>query len=285
MASISPSKSRLPFFNTQFIQKLPNLFFFRRHPFKDVPKQWVRPASDETYNKLLEFEGFVTLEHWKEDNLSDYPLIVRDLNEVDEHLLPTFWDFNQKAKHFQNNFYFYQWVFIIGAFLTTVAAVITAYFQAGPVIPDLYVPVAVYEQVIGTVPQQTTSEDPTSPPATSSGDELIRVNLDQLTPLQREQIIALANIEQETFNLGRSIGSVMGWVTLVISLLTTYSATMTNYGEPRKKWNNYRRLTEELRMTYYKYLSHLEPFDKDDRLDVLRRRVLEIRRKEQDNNG
>jgi hypothetical protein len=257
MASTSRNRRNwIPFANSDLIRNLPNLFFFRRHPFNHIPKQWERPEAEADYQQLLEWEGFVTVDGWGDDNLQQYPVIAQDLIELEEHLLPTFWEFNQKAKHFQNNFYFYQWVFIIGAFLTTVAAILTAYFQSQPV------------QIIEReVPAITTQAEADDAAAAAEAD--------------RREVI----IDTTWSDTSKSIGSVLSWITLGVSLLTTYSATMTNHGEPRKKWNNYRRLTEELRMTYYKYLSHLEPFDKSERVTALRARILEIRRKEQDNNG
>jgi hypothetical protein len=256
-------RSWLPFANSEFAQRLPNLFFFRRHPFRNVPKQWERPQDEADYQQLLEWEGFVTINNWQEHDLTRYPLINQDLAELEEHLLPIFWDFNQKAKHYQNNFYFYQWVFIIGAFATTVFAILTAFFQNQPVqITQRDIPAQVQ-----TVPgaDEAEPEQGQSTVTDTAGREFV--------------------IDTRWSDFSRGAATFLSWATLVISLLTTYSATMTSHGEPRKKWNNYRRLTEELRMTYFKFLAHIEPFNTTDRVDELRRRVLEIRRKEQDNNG
>lgn len=266
MASSSHTRSRwIPFIQSDFIRQLPTLFFFRRHPFNNVPKQWERPQDDAAYHQMLEWEGFLTVDNWQDDDLSQYPLIEQDLEELEEYLLPIFWDFNQKARHFQNNFYFYQWVFIIGAFATTIFAILTAFFQNQPI------------QLVEAPPAivQTQGEaDETESEAPATGREVV------VDETGREFMI-----DTRWSDFSQGAATVLSWLTLIISLLTTYSATMTSHGEPRKKWNNYRRLTEELRMTYFKFLSHIEPFNNEDRVDVLRSRVLEIRRKEQDNNG
>ena len=263
MAS-SSRRFRVPFADSDLIRQLPMLFFFKRHPFRHVPKQWDRPKTDAEYQQILGWEGFITNDQWADDDLTEYPIIVQDLKTIDQHLMPTFWEFNQKAKHFQNNFYFYQWVFIIGAFLTTLAAVLTSFLQNQPV-------------ELTQVPAVTQEAGEGADPGTTVLGE------SQEFVLGADGQVFVINTTWAEF--GSNFAKGMGWLTLIISLLTTYSATMTNHGEPRKKWNNYRRLTEELRMTYFKYLSHLEPFDKEDRVDLLRARVLEIRRKEQDNNG
>lgn len=72
-------------------------------------------------------------------------------------------------------------------------------------------------------------------------------------------------------------------LTAIVSAVTSYYTLLSNHGEPRKRWANYRRLAEELRMTYFRYVSRLDPFDKPNRIDVLRKHVLNIRRKEQEN--
>lgn len=98
-----------------------DLFFFKRRPrLRGVPLDWERPADDTAYQKLINDEGFVTNDYWKDDDINNYPIIAQDLADLDQYLLPTFFEFSQKSKYFQNQFYLYQWVFIWGAFLTTV---------------------------------------------------------------------------------------------------------------------------------------------------------------------
>lgn len=194
------------------------LFITRRHPFRDIPSEYT-PDTDKNpdkYIKKLNDEGFVTAES---SELADYPGITHDLEHLEKHLLPIFWIFDQKAKHYQNVFYHHQWSFILGAFITTVAAILT-----------------------------------NSSRPMEGGD-------------------------------ASNFHTIIGIVTIITSLWTTYAAIMTNHNQPRKRWINYRRLAEDLRMTYYKYLSHIEPFNNEDRTQKLRRHVLEIRKKEPAING
>ena len=58
---------------------------------------------------------------------------------------------------------------------------------------------------------------------------------------------------------------------------------MSNRHEPQKRWGKTRRLTEELRMHYFTYLSHIAPYDTPDRLQIMRENVVDIRVKEQEN--
>jgi hypothetical protein len=111
-----------------------DLFFFKRRPrLRNVPMDWDPPADAPAYQKLLNDEGFVTNEYWKDDDINNHPIIKQDLADLDEYLLPTFFEFSQKSKYFQNQFYLYQWVFIGGAFLTTVlGALASIYYVTNP---------------------------------------------------------------------------------------------------------------------------------------------------------
>jgi len=200
-------------------------FFIRRRPKWNISKEWVRP-DDATYRQELFWQGFITVEYWSDDDLSEYPLIMQDLDDLEEYLLPVFWEFNQKSKYYQNNFYKYQWIFTLGAFFTTILAVLTGYY--------------------GGLPE---------------GDA-------------RFFLIVL---EQNT------LVNIFGSATTVISAITTYYTVLSNQGEPRKRWASYRRLAEELRMIYFLYVSRMAPYERANRIDVLRRRVLELRRQEKEN--
>ncbi len=103
-----------------------DLFFIRRFPKREVPDTWERPENDSEYSAMLEYEDFLTL-HFEGDKEQKYPVVVRDLRDLDEHLLPTFFEFSQKSKYFQNMFYSYQWLFIVGTFLATVLGICTTY--------------------------------------------------------------------------------------------------------------------------------------------------------------
>jgi hypothetical protein len=212
-------------FVSSFLQGLQSSFLVRRRPKWKMSKEWVRPPESE-YQMNLHWEGFISPEHWKDDNIADFPLVKQDLADLEEHLMPIFWDFNQKASYYQNNYYKFQWVFMLGAFFTTVLAVLTGYY--------------------GGLDSQTA-----------------------------RFLIIEAKVQTWV--------NVFGILTTILSGATTYYNYLSSHGEPRKRWASYRRLTEELRMTYFKFLSRTEPFDHDDRVDKLRKRVLDLRRQEREN--
>ena len=193
-------------------------------PRRQQPKEWVAPDKDEEYEQDLYYEGFIVPDRWKDDELTRYPAIMADLELLDKYLLPAFWNFNQKARHYQSRYYYYQRIFIIGAFLTTVISVVNSFVHATE---------------FSTIPGLIISK------------EMINIFL--------------------------------GICTAIISARATYYTLLANYGEPRQRWARYRRLTEELRMLYFKFLGRLEPFNTKDRVTLLRQRVLEIRQQEQEN--
>ncbi len=109
-----------------------NLFFLKRRPrLRGIPVEWDRPTDPENYEKLVHDEGFISVKYWDGGaDLSQYPVIAHDIKDLNEYLLPTFFQFSQQSKHYQNRYYLYQWVFVIGAFLTTVfGAVATLYYD------------------------------------------------------------------------------------------------------------------------------------------------------------
>jgi hypothetical protein len=146
-------------------------------------------------------------------------------------LLPTYFEYSQKSKYYQDRFYFYQWVFVFGAFLTTVA---------GSIATLLYIP-----------------------PGLSASATQAAVQSQDLSSVNWQQVFSL--------------------ITAAIGAITAFFTAVSNRGEPQKRWGKARRLTEELRMHYFTYLSHLPPYDTPDRLKVMRRNVVDIRVKEQQN--
>ncbi len=131
MATASPPKPKPK-------STIKDLFFLKRRPrLRNVPMDWDPPTDAAAYQKLLNDEGFVTNEYWKDDDISNHPIINQDLADLDEYLLPTFFEFSQKSKYFQNQFYLFQWVFIWGAFLTTILGALASIFylaSPGPVV-------------------------------------------------------------------------------------------------------------------------------------------------------
>jgi hypothetical protein len=199
-----------------------DLFFFRRRPhFRGISLEWEHPGNDEDYQKLINDEGFVSANYWTQGDISQHPIIMRDLKDLEEYLLPTFFQFSQKSKYFQNQFYLYQWVFVWGAFLTTVFGSVAALYA--------------------------------QPPGGS--------------------VAAEAQSIQHFFNI----------LTAIVGASTAFFTALSNRGDPQKRWGKNRRLAEELRMHYFTYLSHIEPYDRPDRVQKLRENVINIRVKEQEN--
>jgi hypothetical protein len=204
--------------------------WYRRTPFgRSEPKVWRRPDDEAEYQRLLHDDGFISPMYWEDDDLTKYPPIMQDLDDLEEYLLPAFLEYNQKARHYQMSYYFYQWIFIVGAFLTTVMGVLTTYF---------------------------------------AGDRVMFLGT------QYETVRLLG------WETGWSMVGMFSVMTTIVSAITSYFTLLSNQGEPRKRWASYRRLAEELRMLYFKFLARLDPYDKPNRVEVLRRRVIEIREQE-----
>jgi hypothetical protein len=197
------------------------LFFIKRRPrLFGISMNWERPTTPEAYAKLLDNEGFVTATGWTTDDIGQYPVIKQDLDDLDEYLLPTFFEFSQKSKYYQNRFYLYQWVFIFGAFITTVLGTLATLFY-----------------------------DP--------------------NPNRAEEFALI----QQT----------LSYATAAVGGLTAFVTALSNRNEPQKRWAKSRRLAEELRMIYFQYLAHLDPFHEPDRVQRLREQVIDIRVKEREN--
>ena len=114
MATASPPKPRRK-------SSISDLFFFKRAPrLRGVPIDWDRPADEAAYQKMVSDEGFVSAQFWSDEDIAAHPIVKQDLEDLDQYLLQSFFEFSQKSKYYQNQFYLYQWIFIWGAFLTTV---------------------------------------------------------------------------------------------------------------------------------------------------------------------
>lgn len=197
---------------------------------KSAPKEWQRPETDEEYQQLLHWDGFIAPLYWDEDDLNEYPAIIQDLSDLDEYLLPTFWEYNQKSRYYQVRYHTYQWVFIIGAFVTTVFGTLATYYSGNVVSIDM-------------------------------GGLLSRFNI--TIPATTLELVTIFSV-----------------LTTIVSGVTSYYTLLSNQGEPRKRWASYRRLAEELRILYFKFISRLEPYDRPNRVETMRRRVIEIREEE-----
>lgn len=116
-------------------KRFTRLFFVKRRPKPHTPMYWTPPQAapnqryqdTEEYQQLLSREGFISPKHWTRRDLKKYPKIMQDLTDLEQHLLPVFWEFNQKSLHYQNRYYLYQWIFMLGTFITTILGVFTTY--------------------------------------------------------------------------------------------------------------------------------------------------------------
>jgi len=115
-----------------------NLFFVKRRPKFRFARDWPPPelaalendkpqteeerqakaAAQELYDRRLADEGFISPFLFADPSEITSDLRT-DLRELQQYLLPRFWAFDQEARYYQNLYYLYQWVFILGAFLTT----------------------------------------------------------------------------------------------------------------------------------------------------------------------
>jgi Protein of unknown function (DUF4231) len=193
-----------------------NLFFRKRRPKLSVDRDYKRPASTKDYETALDNDGFIAKTYWRENDLNMFPTIDQDLKDLEEHLMPAFWEFNQKALHHQNRFYLYQWIMMFGAFGTTFLGALTTYAFA------------------------------------KDGD-------------------------------GSTWTVLFGILTGVLAAILTVFNVLSEQNAPQKRWAKARRLTEELRTNYYRYLAHLAPYNGADRIQQMRRFVVAIRRKENEN--
>jgi len=194
----------------------PLLFFIKRRPKLTIPLEFgLTDPKHPLYQSNIEKEGFLSINSLKKAvpdiDLNNFPTLAQDMRDLEQYLLPVFFEFNQGALHYQNRFYLSQWVFLIGAFATTVSGAVTTWAYS---------------------------------------------------------------LE------GSDLPAILGIVTAIISAVTTFFSFIYEQTSPQKRWTQSRRLAEELRTNYFKYLSHTKPYDvPDKRLDELRRLVLAIRRK------
>lgn len=206
----------------------------KRNPFsKNAPKYFEKPENDSDYQLMLHYDGFIAPEYWEDDNLSDYPAIVQDLRDLEQYLLPTFWEYNQKSRYYQVRYHTYQWIFIVGAFVTTIFGTLSTFYSA------------------------------------NSGTIFVFDFTNLSIPILNT--LSFDGMSRETF---------FSICTTIVSGVTGYFTLLSNQGEPRKRWASYRRLAEELRMLYFKFISRLEPYDQTNRVESMRRRVIEVREQE-----
>jgi hypothetical protein len=120
-----------------------DLFFVNknRRPKWSVPREYARPDDAQVYQQQLARGGFITpddIRRFNQDNGMPEGALKRLRNDV-EYLLKAeisplsnatyvdrLYQFDTDAKYYQNSYYRFQWIFILGAFITTVISVVAA---------------------------------------------------------------------------------------------------------------------------------------------------------------
>ena len=112
---------------TQNTSYFSNLFFIRRPPrLRGALQEWVQP-DEATYQALIRDHRFVTVQDIEAyiqskaptASLADFPTITDDLRILNgDSYLHDYFEYDRKASHYQNSFYLYNWVFVVGAFAT-----------------------------------------------------------------------------------------------------------------------------------------------------------------------
>ncbi len=122
----SRSSKRPPAADEKQEKKRRRLLFIYKIPLRPMAREWRRPPTAE-YQKLLEAQGFITermVGRRMTKELRD------DLRELEEHLLPDFWEQDQLANYYQNLHFRYQWLFILATFFTTALAAVNVWLYA-----------------------------------------------------------------------------------------------------------------------------------------------------------
>jgi hypothetical protein len=217
-----------------------DLFIVRRRPkILGVPKEWDPPTDEAEFQKMLQYDDFLSTADMSPEEAAKHPVIVQDMNDLRQYLLPTFYEMSQKSKHYQNLYYLYQWVFIIGAFLTTLFGTLATY--------------NVESAGASAAVSETSGSGSVVEDAAASG---------------------IGSGNDNTLSRAYSI------VTALVGFATAFFTALSNRKEPQKRWGNTRRLAEEMRMHYFKFLSHQQPYEGGDRLAKLRENIVKIKEQE-----
>jgi hypothetical protein len=234
-------------FLNRMVRNGKDLFFVRRAPkWLGLPKEWEPPQDETAFQQQLQYDDFISLNDFPTEEVGKHPVIVQDTVDLRQYLIPTFYEMSQKSKYYQNMYYFYQWIFIIGAFATTLFGTLATF---------TIIPTETTTAVVTTVPDAS---------AQAAGDT---------TPDS-------STVTVTTTNGSNAWSQFWGILTATVGAVTAFATTLSNRHEPQKRWGNTRRLAEEMRMHYYKYLSHQTPYDAGDRLTKLRENIMKIKEQE-----
>jgi hypothetical protein len=209
------------------------LFLFRRRPDLRISLDAKLPEG-EALIAYLEHNQFAT-----NASLARYapvaPVIEADLNDLNQVLIPAFFEIDQQARYWENRFYSGQWRFGLGMVFIPVLLSLIMYIS-------------------------------------------FSVKFDQLNAVARGyQSTTIPDIFTAPV-----IPTVVGVLTLLMIIFTLVVLIRDARDEPQKKWAKARQAVEEYRATYFKYLSHLYPFEDEDRYVKLREAITRIRFAEPD---
>lgn len=216
LSELQPNPPKIFFMNPS---RLPKVFY---------PQSWNELTGEALQRKIKE-EGFIA-----KADFDDYPALMdvepfnQEIQELEELLIKPYFIASQKAKFFQNMHFLYQWVLVIGAFVTTLFATVAVTVNTSPLIID-----------------------PSNPSS-----------------------IVINNPEAV---VNRGIVKASSIATALVSFVTTIITAYLRNRQPQYEWYSWRRVTEELRRHYFMYLTHLAPYDKPDRVEVLERNVVQIK--------
>jgi hypothetical protein len=121
-----------------------------RRPRWKIPKDYPQKNTDPNWSAELTKHGFM-LPPKAGENTAVSDSMVKSINDVNDKLLPLFFDFDYQAKVNQNLFYFVQYTFVIGAFITTLLGALTV----------TTIPSAKPDTTVNTTTNQSASDNPT----------------------------------------------------------------------------------------------------------------------------
>jgi hypothetical protein len=224
----------------------PKLFFLTgRLQLRGIPKRWEKPDTEAKYEKQIKGSDFLVEEDLKTYGLDTSPTVKEDVQDLRNLLLEPFFRANQKAKHYQNDYFRQQWILVLGTFLTAVIATFTVIFNPATPMTASDTP----QTVQATAEATATAEGATS----DSG-------------------VTLPTISVSPTDAARGAGVITAIITFVTSIVTYQSQAQ----KPQYNWHLWRTLAEELRRHYFLYLSHLPPYQNADYAEVLERSAAQI---------
>lgn len=109
----------------------PKFFFMSgRLKWRGVPKEWEIPANDTDYEAQIKASDFIVPDDLEAFRLSGSRTVQQDLGDLKKILLKAYFPSNQKAKHYQNDYFLKQTILVVGTFFTSLVATATVVFNS-----------------------------------------------------------------------------------------------------------------------------------------------------------